>query len=195
MTVRQKQAIEEPLHPRRVLMTVMMTPSFAQTHGAPALVVGSSAERRRPAGRGPRPANAVRSRRASWGVAGGGGRDGRSGSAGSFRSAGFRRPSRVAAAGDLLRRRERGAEVIDPGRPPGPSTRTISSRLVRWVIPAAAAEGGDDEVDGVVGERQRSDVADPEAQGRASRVGGRGGARYHLAGRRLRPQRWDRPLR
>jgi hypothetical protein len=53
----------------------------------------------------------------------------------------------------------------------------------RRVVPVVEAEGRDDEVDGVVGERQRSDVADPEAQVRcAGGVSGRSGARDHLRG-------------
>ena len=69
----------------------------------------------------------------------------------------------VESAGGPLRRREHGAEVINPGL----SAETEhSDDLVETgsrVVPVVEAEGRDDEVDGVVGERQRSDVADPES--------------------------------
>jgi hypothetical protein len=84
----------------------------------------------------------------------------------------------VESAGDLLRRRERGAEVIDPGLSAGSEHPDDLVEAGRGIVPVVEAEGGDDEVDGIVRERQRSDVADPEAQVTcAGSVGGRGGPR------------------
>src|SRR4029453_19655860 len=66
----------------------------------------------------------------------------------------------VESAGGLLRRRERGAEVIDPGLSAGSEPPDDLVEAGRRVVPVVEAEGGDDEVDRVVGERECDDVGD-----------------------------------
>ena len=103
----------------------------------------------------------------------------------------------VESAGGLLRRRERGAEVIDPGLSAGSQHPDDLVEAGRWVVPVVEAEGGDDEVDGVVGERQRSDVAMRKRRLLVRVLLAVEVARAIISGDRstLRPQPWDRPRR